>query len=48
MQPQPGASMKRTPPGGPRIAVAFDEPDEPVSWLRRIAMRLRAMFRRHV
>jgi len=37
--------MRRTPPGGPRVAVAFAEPDEPLSWLRRLALRFKTFFR---
>lgn len=38
--------MRRTPPGGPNVAVAFAEPDEPErkSWLRRLATRVAAFF----
>ncbi|MBL8241820.1 MAG: hypothetical protein JNM66_30630 [Bryobacterales bacterium] len=43
--PLPGASMRRTPPGGPRVAVAFaDAGEPPTSWLRRLLLRLRNTF----
>ena len=41
----PGPSMRRTPPGGPPVAVAFADADEPLaSWLRRLLLRIRSAF----
>ncbi len=43
----PGPSMRRTPLGGPpvAVAVAFADADEPLaSWLRRLLLRIRSVF----
>jgi hypothetical protein len=44
MEPQPKASMRRTPPGGPHVAVAFAEPEERASWFQRLVRRLRLLL----
>lgn len=44
MTPATQPAMRRTPPGGPPVAVGIAEPDQPLPWWRRLALRLRRTF----